>query len=418
MPVNQDGKPCGSLLSDEQITQIKETYVECGIKAEVARRLGISRTVVHRVLRDVEAPKSRTKSPDDNNDDVIRDRNAMLEQRVKDLERALTATKKEAVTAKTVREYILGLKAHEPPKATRIRKSKKEFDRDSGTPALFLSDLHWGEKVNPNEVFNLNQYDLAEARRRLHYVVRKAVRIDKNLLRDVKLVPTGWKRRFVLVLGGDMVSGDIHEDLKVTNEREIMPVVLDCVDNLVDVMHYLSAEYDEVMVHGVPGNHGRNTMKPRMKFYAETNFDWLIYQLVQRGSRHLGNVFFNIPPVRDLTFEIEGRRFRLSHGDQFKGGDGIIGAIGPVTRGDKRKRASASTMPGAPEMYDTLMVGHFHSYLARPTLIMNGTMKGYDELSMGWGFDFEPPQQAFICVHPRVGINYYMPLIADPDYGK
>lgn len=83
------------------------------------------------------------------------------------------------------------------------------------------------------------------------------------------------------------------------------------------------------------------------------------------------------------------------------------------TRGDVRKRHSAMLMPGGAQTYDTLLVGHFHQLLMLPRLIMNGSVKGYDEYALGINVPYEPPQQALWMVHPAHGHTWYLPVLCD-----
>lgn len=332
---------------------------------------------------------------------------ALLERRVKLLERELRAARSRAITVHEVRQKIFDLAVPNrapPPWARRAHGAG-----ETGVPALFLSDLHWGETVNPEQVFHSNAYNLQIARRRLEHTVTAAAYLRKEYLSAGK--EAGG---FVLILGGDMVSGDIHEDLRVTNEAPIMPAVLDCADNLARSVVYLVEQFGKVHVVGVAGNHGRNTHKPRSKFYAETNFDWLIYQMIERIVGDMsGRVTYQFPASRDVTFRIASRRYRLTHGDQFRGGDGIIGNMGTIIRGDKKKKAHAASLPLPTEMYDTMLCGHFHSLFMRPSIIVNGSLKGYCEYAASMNFEYEPPQQAFWITHESGEIIYYAPILCD-----
>lgn len=73
-------------------------------------------------------------------------------------------------------------------------------------------------------------------------------------------------------------------------------------------------------------------------------------------------------------------------------------------------------MPGQPETYDTMICGHFHTLLMLPRLIVNGSLKGYDEFALSINAPWEPPQQALWCVHPKHGHTWYMPVVCDPEY--
>lgn len=332
-----------------------------------------------------------------------------LEEQVKQLKRALAERKHEAVTAEYVREALLGL-SKEQPQTPKWVNDRYDFEYHHGIPTLMLSDLHVGEKVFKEQVFGINEYDNEIAEARIRRCVDKTIMLCKSALRAPEYPG------IVLVLGGDNISGMIHPELIAGADGMVMRQVEHVSDILHGCILKLVKEFGRVFIPGVPGNHGRDTMKPWAKFNAETNFDWLVYQFLERYLAPLvldGTVVFMTPPARDITYKVAGRRFRLTHGDQFRGGDGIIGALGPITRGDKKKRAMAMTMPHDDEQYETILMGHFHTLFMRSNLIINGSTKGYDEYAMSCNFEYEPPQQALFLTHEKYGINHYMPVLAD-----
>lgn len=279
-----------------------------------------------------------------------------------------------------------------------------------GTPMLFISDWHYGETVDPQQVFGSNKFNRKIAEKRFRHTFETAAMLLQRHLAHPRY------KGFVLVLGGDMISGSLHEDSAFSDEVPPLIQAYEVSKLIADGVAFLAENFAKVDVYGVPGNHGRTTRKPWAKFYAHQNLDWLAYQMARDHCSALKNVTFNVPPVRDMTFNVARRRFRLSHGDQFKGGDGVIGPLGPIIRGDVKKRVTASLMPGQPEQYDTLLVGHFHQLVMMPRVIVNGSVKGYDEFALAIGAPWEPPQQALWTVHPRHGITWWMPVICDEDY--
>jgi hypothetical protein len=102
----------------------------------------------------------------------------------------------------------------------------------------------------------------------------------------------------------------------------------------------------------------------------------------------------------------------LTHGDRLgHGGDGLIGFLGPVTRGDHKRRSRNAQIN---QPYDTMICGHWHSYAHLSRLIVNGSLKGYDEYAFTEAFSFEVPQQALWITHHKHGMTYRMPVICDP----
>jgi len=381
-----------------------------GSKSAASKALGIPRTTLRRWIKNgeiddaVEVATEKELIPQTPDVQI-----GVLNQQVKKLQRELYRREADTLHADEVRKYILGLSEHEsrPPEWTSDR---KEYPYKHGIPCLMLSDLHYGEVVKAEEVFFTNEYDSEIAERRIRDTVDTAINLTHEVFSDP--VYPG----IVLVLGGDNINGMIHEELTVGSDKRLMDQILGIADILHGVILKLLKNYGKVFVPGVPGNHGRATFKTWTKFTAATNADWLVYQLLERFLAQQvarGEVVFMCPPARDVTFRVAGRGFRLSHGDQFRGGDGIIGPIGPITRGDMKKRAMAMSLPHDGEEYDTLLVGHFHKLFQSTRLIINGTTKGFDEYSLANNFGFEVPQQALWMTHELYGINHFMPVLCD-----
>lgn len=273
-----------------------------------------------------------------------------------------------------------------------------------GVPILFGSDWHWGEVVNPDEIGGVNKYNLEIARKRANNLIEGAI----NLLTNHMVNPE--YPGIVFALGGDMVSGNIHEELSETNEMPIMPVVLDLIDHLTQGIKRLKSVFGKVFLPCVTGNHGRGHKKPRAKQSNFSSFDWLIYQALDRAFAEDPDVVFYIPDGPDALVSIFGHRYLFTHGNQFRGGDGLIGPLGPVTRGDHKKRGRNAQVG---QEYDTLVIGHFHQLLQTQRIIMNGSLIGYNEYAYANNFGYERARQAMWVTHPDHGITFSMPVNVD-----
>jgi hypothetical protein len=273
-----------------------------------------------------------------------------------------------------------------------------------GVPTLFLSDLHWGEVVHAGQIGGVNSYNLAIAHKRMRHTIETAIYLLQIL--DPKMRYPG----IVVPLGGDMISGNIHDELMATNELNTMPTLLDLYDELVGAIKLLADTFGSVFLPGVSGNHGRDTKKIWAKDRHHTSFDWLLYQFLARRFKDDKRVTFYIPDGSDAAYRIYGMRYLLTHGDQFRAGDSIIGPIGPLTRGNQKKLARNTAVDQA---YDMMIVGHWHQYMHLERLIVNGSMKGYDEYAYQGNFGFEPPRQGLWVTHPRNGITFRMPVLCE-----
>ena len=279
-----------------------------------------------------------------------------------------------------------------------------------GVPTLFLSDLHWGEVVRKAQIGGVNSFNLSIAHARMEHTIETAI----SLLR---ILDKGMDYPGIVVpLGGDMISGNIHDELTATNELNTMPTVLDLYDVLVGAIRRLADVFGAVRLPCVSGNHGRDTRKIWAKDRHATSFDWLLYQFLAKHFKDDKRISFFIPESSDALYKIFNTRYNLTHGDQFRGGDSIIGPIGPLTRGNQKKQARNQAVN---QEYDLMLVGHWHQYIHLERLIVNGSMKGYDEYAYQGNFGYEPPRQALWITHPRYGLTYRMPVLCErpPKHG-
>ena len=327
---------------------------------------------------------------------------AQLKQQVQRLTAELRRVNEQDLETEFVRSKIIGLRdaVNAAPDET-WHWDAKQGVKTPGVPTLFLSDLHWGEVVKGAQIMRKNEYSPAIARERMKTLIESAIHLC-NIV-DPKFRFPG----IVVPLGGDMISGNIHEELMATNELNSMPAVLDLYSVLVAAITRLADAFGAVRLPCVTGNHGRDTHKIWHKDRHATSFDWLLYNFLAKHFENDKRVRFYIPDGPDAHYRIFGHRYLLTHGDQFRGGDGMIGALGPIIRGDHKKRSRNSQI-GLD--YDTMICGHWHQYMHLTRLIVNGSLKGYDEYAFNSNFPFERPQQALWLTHPKYGITYRMPV--------
>jgi predicted phosphodiesterase len=76
----------------------------------------------------------------------------------------------------------------------------------------------------------------------------------------------------------------------------------------------------------------------------------------------------DIRDSNDVHYRVYALRFLLNHGDMLgvKGGDGIIGAIGPIMRGEIKKSGQSAVLGLE---YDINIMGHWHQELLPPRAI-------------------------------------------------
>lgn len=350
----------------------------------------------------------RKGSPEAPAEAVLAGRADQLAHRLRMVEADLAQARKDALTTAMVRHEIIKLRqaagTATPPDW--IVKPKRGAHNQL-TPMAVWSDWHWGEVVRRAQVNGINAYDMDIANARAQRLVSSTVNLCENY------TVHGEYPGIVVNLGGDMVSGTIHDELTATNDKPIMPVVVDLFGVLVRCLTELREHFGRVFVPCVSGNHGRTTMKPMFKNAAYTSYDWLLYALLEKHFEDDDRVSFQVPEGPDAYYNVWSRRFLLTHGDKIgvAGGDGIIGAIGPIMRGTFKLRGSSSAIGLA---VDTVIMGHWHQYIPLMRAIVNGSLIGHGEYSLGkLRAEPERPQQALWLVHPENGIVSHMPVHCD-----
>ena len=390
------GKP----LDTSIVQQALNARNRAATNAEAAALLGIPQRTLENRLREAKRLKLQPGSD-------LGDPNSplMLRTQIARLQAELAVASRSSAQAADIKRVIdtLSLAVDELEVPEWIVTPSKSSGTD-GVPTLMLSDWHGGEVVVPGQINNVNEYNVKIMRERAHNLIDSAVHLLRII--DPKMRYPG----IVLPLAGDMVSGNIHEELTATNEIQSMPAVLELYEILSGIIARVADVFGHVFVPCVGGNHGRNTQKTWHKDRQHTSFDWLIYQFLARRFAGDRRITFYIPQATGAYYKIYGHRYWLVHGDGFRGGDGMIGCLGPIIRGDHKMRSRNAQID---QPYDTMLLGHFHQYLHHGRVIVNGSLKGYDEYAFDNGFGFEQPQQALWLTHPKHGITYRMPVYVD-----
>jgi predicted phosphodiesterase len=384
----------GTRLTETQVEQIRALRKQGRTRDQIAEITGIGAGTVSRYIYAVDNETGQATEP------------FKLKTQLSEVKKQLHESLEREAKLENVATLGSSLAARQMRPPEWARKNHRPSSKDDAVAVAFLSDLHLDEVVNAAEVRGTNAYNRKIAEKRLKKFFDSTLQLTFDHFRGIKI--TG----LTLPLGGDMFSGNIHEELTATNEATIIESVLFWSEQICAGVKMLEKEFKKIHIPGVVGNHGRLTRKPIMKNRPQDNFDWLLYHMIAREFRNSAEITFDISEAADTLFQIYSKKFLLTHGDQFKGGGGIAGLLSPLMVGahKKSKRQQAVQDP-----FDYMMVGHWHQYAYFKNIIVNGSLKGYDEYAFINNFDFEPPQQAYFLVQPDHGITISGPLhIADP----
>lgn len=392
-------------LPDDEIRRILTAYLAGGRNITYAHRAtGRSIHAVRAYVRKYEEGKlAHLNLPDPGTEPSDNTESSRILQYKRELA-SLRKQRDDLLHEKEEREKLLQMfsfvsSAQVNPPSWTMRKP-----RAGGKAAIataFLSDVHLDEVVRPEQINFVNAFDRTIAEQRLKRFFDNTIELAQDYIHGLTY------EGLVLPLGGDLFSGIIHEELVETNAGTIFESLLYWCDPIVAGIRLLREAFGRVFLPCVVGNHGRRQRKPHAKNRAQDNFDFFFYHLLKKTLASDRNIEFAISDSADQPYTVYETRYLLTHGDQFRGGSGIAGMLSPLLLGDARKRERENAVR---RPYDYLVMGHWHQLAFLRGLIVNGSVKGYDEYAFVSNFRFEPPRQAFWVTDTTHGVTITAPI--------
>lgn len=258
---------------------------------------------------------------------------------------------------------------------------------------IHTSDWHAGEVVNGDEIGGLNSYDPDVFRRRIRRMFSAAIEILPRWAADCDL------RGVVLAVNGDLISGDIHDELKRTNAITAHEQVYLAADEACAGIRRLRDAFGKVMAVFTSGNHGRTTDKSHAKRNAALSYDAMIGEMVRRHFEGDDAVTVIVAGGPDAVYSLLGWNVLQTHGDAMGsgGGMGFAGPSLPITRGAKKVQWQAALTE---QRYNVMLTAHYHTR-SNPygDVYGNGSIVGYNEYANRIRAGFEAPQQWLLLIH-------------------
>lgn len=272
------------------------------------------------------------------------------------------------------------------------------------TPVLLISDLHLDEVVDKYEMDGMNEYSREIAHVRYERVINKTVDLLHRYVGGVHY------DGIVAAILGDIITGEIHDELARTNEAPPSASIVHWVPALVSGLRYLADEFGRVYVPCVDGNHDRTYKKTPKKKRAESSLAWIIYNWMADTLRDDKRITFGISTSPEQLVEVYDTTLLLSHGDGFRSSGGVGGLYPSMLKWLLRKHQLYS---GQKHDFDYACIGHWHQDLYGPDFVVNASLKGYDEYAKDGGFTFGLAAQQLFVLTPERGLTQRVTVFAD-----
>ena len=259
--------------------------------------------------------------------------------------------------------------------------NNKSSNTDKLVPVLFITDTHIGEVIDAEDMGFTESYNTEIAINSINRVTEDFIDICKNKMTNYEYDGV------VLMLGGDMITGNLH-DLSETNDSTPIEQVISATSVFIQQIEKLKENFRKVVVMECGGNHPRYdpTNYTKTKNRTANSLETLIYHYIAEHFKDDNDIVTVYDKSDEVLFSINGRRFLLTHGDRgFKGGNGIGGITVPIK---KSRTKMLKSMTAIGREFDTLVLGHFHQHHISDDLIIGASTKPYDEYCKSMGFEY------------------------------
>jgi len=281
------------------------------------------------------------------------------------------------------------VRADAPPPS--IQRRERVYGLREATMLACASDWHIEEHVDPAKIGGVNAFDLAIAESSARRFFDALVWLYDHHSTHFAV------RDLVLWLGGDIISGYIHEELVETNGLAPLPAIRFARELIGSGIRMLLAETQlaSIVVPCSYGNHGRTTIKSRIVSGAENSYETHLYHALASDFANEPRVRFAIARGPLLYLDVYGMTVRFTHGDAVRYGGGVGGISIPINKAiagwDSTRRAHLTVM------------GHWHQYMHGQRALVNGSLVGHSPFGDWIKCQFEAPRQAFTLIDARRG---------------
>jgi hypothetical protein len=274
--------------------------------------------------------------------------------------------------------------------------SLKKGPRRACAVAL-LSDIHHEERVRRSRAID-NEHDPAISRARLARFFRGVEWLIKNSARGFEV------RDLVLWIGGDTISGHIHDELVETTAMPPGEAMLDVMGILISGIEALLKGCPKLSIK-IPmswGNHPRTTKRVRAATGYGHSWEWVMYQLIAQHFASHPRVQCHTDREEHQYVDVGDFTLAFHHGHRINFNGGIGGVTVPLIK----KLFTWGKWVDATYYH----IGHFHTFLDLRICMLNGSVIGPSPYAQAIGAAPEDPMQGFYLLDEKRGKTFVSPV--------
>lgn len=299
-----------------------------------------------------------------------------------------------------LRDHITAIQ----PAPREYRASKGHSTRTLVTMLARISDAHHGAVQLASEIEGINAYSPAISRaRQMGYANDVIEYADRHRA----IYPVA---ELAVAVTGDMISGDIHDELRRTNAFPATMQAVEAGHILADQVALWAAHFEHVTVHFVvEDNHGRLTQKPQAKEAGINTWNYIVGEIARLRLADHTNVNFNIYPYLEAVISVAGRQYLISHGHNIRGWGGhpwygIDRHVGREAQA-RLQLIMEETTRARTLGFHKYLIGHWHVAVDLPMYDVCPSVSGTDAYDRQNGRIAKPSQTTWLIHHERGEFN-------------
>lgn len=260
------------------------------------------------------------------------------------------------------------------------------------------SDWHVEERVDPDTIGGLNEYNMRLAKSRAETFFRAGLKLTNALAKEVEI------KTIVLALLGDFFTNDIHDELVEINEVGPMHAAIYAQNLIASGIEYIlkNSKYD-LLIPCASGNHARTSKTTHFSTENAHSLEYFMYRYLENHFRRNKRVKFLIPTGYHQYVKIYDTTIRFHHGHAMKYQGGVGGITIPVNKAIAQWNKAIKA--------DIDVFGHWHQFFDGGNFICNGSMIGYSVYSLVIKASFERPKQALFLIDRDRGKTCVWPIL-------
>lgn len=263
------------------------------------------------------------------------------------------------------------------------------------------SDVHMGATQEAYEVEGFNSFNPEICKNR-------SLGFSKSHTNYVNAMRNAYNiKKLHWLFTGDNISGDIHDELKITNAFPTPVQVYEVAKLFAKQIALTSPNYEEVVLDFLTeDNHARLTKKPQASEAGMNSMNYLVGVLTKEMVRNIPNVVFNIHALHEKVIHISNIKYLIKHGHGTKSWMGIpwYGIERAVGReSTSRMQLILRDLERSKEIgFNKIIHGHYHVNFDTPMYACSPSVQGTTAYDHQAGRYAEPGQVGWL-VHPKHG---------------